>query len=64
MKYESAPHYHVEDREKKVSLKFDAAGHYETTDKDEITVLDSLVPTWVTKLDAEKAPAKAKSADK
>lgn len=63
-KYAATPHYNVEARGHNVNVKFDGAGKYETDDKAEIAVLDALVPVYVTKLDAEKAPAKAKSADK
>lgn len=62
--YAASPHYNVEARDQNVNVKFDGAGKYATDDKAEIAVLDSLAPVYVTKLDAEKAPAKAKSADK
>lgn len=61
-KYTSSPYYNVEknDREGKsvVSVKFDAAGEYETSDKTEIEVLDSLAPTYVVKVEDVKKPAK------
>lgn len=52
-RYHASPHYIVG------NIEFDMHGTYETEDAKEITALDALVPTWISReQDETKAPVK------
>ncbi|WP_427050377.1 hypothetical protein [Paenibacillus sp. TC-CSREp1] len=48
-KYKAAPHYVISG-----GIEFTAFGTYETEDAKEITLLDSLTPLWITRVDDGK----------
>lgn len=48
-KYKASPSYAVDVG--KSTVKFDYYGNYETSDGEEIGVLDGLAPLWITKVD-------------
>ncbi|MEK5396019.1 hypothetical protein [Paenibacillus sp. FSL K6-2859] len=48
-KYTASPHYSIVGE-----IDFGVSGVYETEDVDEIVQLDSLVPTWIKRIDTQE----------
>ncbi len=64
-KYKATPHYTI--NTKIARIQFDYFGNYETSDKEEIAILDKNVPRYVTKIsedDPKKEQPKAEDKPK
>lgn len=59
-KYIATPGYTVAIDEEK-TVRFGYHGDYETDDAAEITILDGLAPTWITKVDDGSKPEEPKA---
>lgn len=57
-KYKAAPHYVISG-----GIEFTAFGTYETEDAKEITLLDSLTPLWITRVDDGNKPEEPAQVD-